>query len=414
MDRLTDTIMRKSYLLFLVLCCISNCVLAQGNLLRDISKMSSGEDAFEKREYSRDGGKKIRETPKTTISNDDTNINSWILKLGTNTSTSIKRGEIVSYDFVLFRDVVRKYTWMEGLGTPITQEEADHLPYYYRLSMKNDAGHYQMVEAMHGSSLTSSHPQSPYILDKENDVSGRNKEWRDRLLTIGQWIFYSDLSGKNVVEERAYEAKSKDAKLVYSMQPVRNDSNHVTIAYTDSYGYPADMNEDDRFTYGSVVYITYDKHGCDSIIDFLDGEGYRKPNTNGVDQTRCVYDEKCRPVLITSNNCVGDYAMDNWGNCGVKYVYDDKNNTYSMICVDSNLQPMRMPSTRAGKDNTYIRRDIRKDKWGRKVEETMLTVEGEKDATLSGIHRITYSYTSDGRMNETKYFDKEGNLLTIE
>ena len=316
-------------------------------------------------------------------------------------------------DFVLFRDVVRKYTWMEGLGVPITQEEANHLPYYYRLSMKNDAGHYHMVEAMHGSSLTSLHPQSPYILDKENDVSGRNKEWRDRLLTVGQWIFYSDLSGKNVVEERAYEAKSKDAKLVYSMQPVRNDSNHVTIAYTDSYGYPADMNEDDRFTYGSVVYITYDKHGCDSIIDFLDGEGYRKPNTNGVDQTRCVYDEKYRPVLITSNNCVGDYAMDNWGNCGVKYVYDDKNNTYSMICVDSNLQPMRMPSTRAGKDNTYIRRDIRKDKWGRKVEETMLTVEGEKDATLSGIHRITYSYTSDGRMTEAKYFDKEGNLLTI-
>ena len=332
-----------------------------------------------------------------------------------NETRTLEKGntEIGSSDFVLFREVVRKYTWMEGLGSPITQEEANHLPHYYRLSMKNDAGHYQVVEAMHGNSLTSLHPQSPYILDKKNDISERNKEWRDRLLTVGQWIFYSDLSGENVVEERAYEAKEKDAKLVYSMQPVRNDSNHVTIAYTDSYGYPADMNEDERFTYGSVVYITYDKHGCDSIIDFLDGEGYRKTNTNGVDQTRYVYDDKCRPLLVTSHNCVGDYAMDNWENCGVKYIYDDVNNSYSMICVDNDLQPMRMPAKRAGNNNTYIRRDIRKDKWGRKVEEVMLTVEGEKDATLSGIHRITYSYTLDGRLTETKYFDLEGNPLTI-
>ena len=312
----------------------------------------------------------------------------------------------------LYRDVVRRYTWLEGLGDPISQEEANHLPYYFRLSMINEAGHYHLVEAMHGKSLTSLHPLSTYILDKGNDISSQNQEWRDKLLTVGQWVFYSDPSGVFVLEERAYEAKEKDAKLVYSMQPVRNDSNHVTIAYTDSYGYPADMNEDDRFTYGSVVYITYDKQGCDSIIDFLDGEGYRKTNTNGADQTRCVYDDKCRPILVTSHNCIGDYAMDNWENCGVKYIYDDVNNSYSMICVDDDLQPMRMPAKRAGKDNTYIRRDIRKDKWGRKVEEVMLTADGEKDVTLSGIHRITFSYTSDGRLTETKYFDLEGNPLT--
>ena len=146
MDRITYTIMRKSCLIILVLCWVSNCVLAQGNLLRDISKISSEGDAFEKREDNRGGGKQTRDIPKAAINIDDTRINTWLSTLGTNNLTSIKRREIISSDFVLFREVVRKYTWMEGLGSSITQEEANHLPYYYRLSMKNDAGHYQVVE----------------------------------------------------------------------------------------------------------------------------------------------------------------------------------------------------------------------------------------------------------------------------
>lgn len=316
-----------------------------------------------------------------------------------------------SNDYVLYRDVVRRYTWLEGLGEPITQEIANHLPYYFRLSMKNDAGHYQMVEALHGNALTTDHPLSTYILDKYNDTDEKNQKWRKSLLTVGQWLFYSDLSGKNVVEERAYEAKSDNAQLVYAMQVVQNDSTHVTLTYLDSWGLPADMNEDDSYTYGSVVYITYDKNGCDAIVDYLDGEGYSKSNTNGVDQERYVYDEKCRAIQITSNNCVGDYAIDNWGNCGVQYIYNDVNNTYSIIHIDENLKPMRVPSMRATEESTYIRCDISKDKWGRVSEKVFLTENGEKDATLSGIHRIIYSYTDDGVLIEKKYYDINGNIL---
>ena len=335
-------------------------------------------------------------------------------------SKSVSNNEINTYnkievkrsdDYVLYRDVVRRYTWLEGLGKPITQEIANHLPYYFRLSMKNDAGHYQMVEALHGNELTTVHPLSTYILNKYNDTDKKNQEWRKRLLTVGQWLFYSDLSGENVVEERAYETKTDNAQLVYAMQVVQNDPTHVTLTYLDSWGLPADMNENDSYTYGSVVYVTYDKNGCDSIIDYLDGEGYRKSNTSGVDQERYVYDEKYRPIQITSNNCVGDYAIDNWGNCGVQYIYDDINNTYSIIHIDENLQPMRMPSIRADDESTYIRCDISKDKWGRISEEVFLTENGEKDTTLSGIHRIVYSYTDDGVLIEKKYYDINGNIL---
>ena len=407
------------FITFLFICCC--CFVyaqpgkQQGNMLSKIPVVTSNEDTFERKSSSEKTGRlrpqsqTVKVDPGETITNKE--IYKKQQKIG-NTSTMLKGIEITG-DYVLFRDVVRRFTWLEGLGEPISQEEANHLPYYYRLSMKNDAGHYQLVEALHGMLLTSSHPLSTYILDKENDTGEKNEEWRKDLSTIGQWLFYSDLSGENVVEERAYEAKEKDAKLVYSMQPVRNDSNHVTIAYTDSYGYPADMNEDYRFTYGSVVYITYDKQGYDSIIDYLDGDGYRKTNTNGVDQTRYVYDDKGRLLLISSNNCVGDYAIDNWGNCGIKYIYNDKMNTYSKICVNKDLNPMRMPSIRAGIEDTYIRCDIKKDPWGREIEAIMLTAEGKKDATLAGIHRITYSYTNDGRLQKKSYYDINGNPMII-
>lgn len=317
-------------------------------------------------------------------------------------------------DYVLYRDVVRRYTWLEGVGEPITRETAGHLPYYYRLSMKNRAGHYQRVEALHGDSLTTVHPLSPYILDKNNDTDPNNEAWRERLQTVGQWLFYSDLSGENVVEERAYEARSKDAGLVYAMQVVRNDPNHATITYLDSWGLPADMNESDEYTYGSVVSITYDERGCDAVIDFLDGEGYRKMNTNGVDQQRYLYDEKLRPVLITSNNCVGDNVIDNWGNCGTKISYDDRNGIISVVYVDKDLRPMRMPSHRADREETFIRCDIRKDPWGRIAQKTFLTAEGQRDTTASGIHRIRYVYTDDGRLKEKVCLDLQDRVLNFD
>lgn len=386
--------------------CFLNDTQAQ-NFLRGISKSVSSNEFIEK-ENNQKNRKKISPQNAENKSKSKAQRSTIIGK----TNTFNKIGEVKrSNDYVLYRDVVRRYTWLEGLGEPITQEVANHLPYYFRLSMKNDAGHYQMVEALHGNTLTTDHPLSTYILDKYNDTDEKNQEWRKRLLTVGQWLFYSDLSGKNVVEERAYEAKSDNAQLVYAMQVVQNDSTHVTLTYLDSWGLPADMNEDDSYTYGSVVYITYDKNGCDAIVDYLDGEGYRKSNTNGVDQERYVYDEQYRRIQITSNNCVGDYAIDNWGNCGVQYIYDDINNTYSIIHIDENLQPMRMPSMRANDESTYIRCDISKDKWGRISEEVFLTENGEKDTTLSGIHRIMYYYSDDGKLIQKKYYDIHGNIL---
>lgn len=328
-----------------------------------------------------------------------------------NTYTNL--GEISEADdYVLYRNVMRRYTWLVGVGDTISQEIADRLPYYFRLSMKNEAGNYQLVEAMHGDSLTSAHPLDTYILDKDNDTDESNGEWRERLSKVGRWLFYSDLSGEKVVEERAYEAKGENARLVYAMQVVQNDSMHVTLSYLDSWGLPADMNESAEYTYGSVVCITYDSNGCDAIVDFLDGQGYRKENTDGVDQRRYVYDDRLRPVLVTSNNCVGDYVIDNWGNCGVMYSYDDRHGSCSITYVDEELRPMRMPGIRAGGEKTFIRCDYKKDEWGRTSEAVMLTADGRPDSTLSGIHRIVFTYSPDGRLQKKTCYDINGNELS--
>lgn len=315
-------------------------------------------------------------------------------------------------DAQLYRDIIRKYSWWEGLGEPIDHATAMHLPYYYRLSMKNEKGHYQLVEALHHDTLTTHHPLGTYLLDKDEE-DNINQYWRQQLRTVGQWVMYPDPSGEDLAEERAYEAKQKDAKLVYSMQVIRNDSLRATLSYTNSFGYPADMNENDENIYGSVVMITYDNDGRDYIIDFLDGGGYRKLNLDGVDQRRYYYDKEDRKILVTSNNCLGDIATDNWGNAGVMYVYD-MSSTYSKVNLDVNLEPTRMPDLRASAVETFVRCDFDLDEWGRVTTATMLTAEGEPDATLGGIHKIVFDYDNDGMPLSVKYYDLNNQEITIE
>ena len=331
-----------------------------------------------------------------------------ISKRETNEETKLALTDKNSTDYVLYRDVIRKYTWYEGVGTPITQETADHLPFYFRLSMKNSAGHYLHIEAMYQNRMSNAHDKTTYVLDKLYDDDGTNKKWIDKLNTVAQWFFISDLTDNEVVEERAYTV---DGDLVYSFVPVKNADGKIIGSYNDAWGLPVDMREDDSSTYGSVVCITYDECGRDHIIDFLDGQGLRKYNSNGVDQQRYLYDDKDRVILVTSHNLAGDYAIDNWGNCGNRYEYNDLDNSYSIIIVDNELQPMRMPSTRADGTKTFIRCDIRRDIWGRNIEATMCDADGNADATSSGIHKILYNYDEKGTLQSVSYYNMEGEKI---
>lgn len=312
-------------------------------------------------------------------------------------------------DFELYRAVVRKHTWYVGVGAPLSEEAASHLPYYYKFSMKNAQGHWQHLEALQGDLLTAAHPLTPYVLDKQNDTDMRNEDWRRKLKTVAQWIQIPDLGGNLVVEERAYDAAGN---MVYSFIPVLNADGRVTGSYNDAWGMPADLREDSTTTYGSVVRITYDRAGRDSIIDYLDGQGLRKYNADGVDQQRYLYDAHDRLVQVTSHNAVGDYLTDNWGNCGVRYTYLPGDTLYTVTILGADLAPMRMPALRADGTQTYVCCEVRFDRWGRVAERIVKTAEGAADATLSGLHRIAYRYSESGQLQEVSYYDLSGRPMT--
>ncbi len=336
------------------------------------------------------------------------NTKSVLERVYTKKETVVTRKKRKEVDYVLYRNIVRQHTWLVGQGEPITQEVANHLPYYFRLSMKNPQGHWQHIEAMHGDTMTTHHNQHTYIINTQNDEKVANKEWMKRLKQVTQWFITADMSDNLVAEERAYD---KDGYMIYGFIPIQNDSIHVTGSYIDAWGYPVDMMEREENTYGSVVYITYDKQGGDYIIDFLDGEGMRKLNSNGVDQERTAYDEKMRLLLHTSHNCVGDYCLDNWGNCGNKIEYAADGHSYTITRVDADLRPMRMPAARADAEGTYIRCKVLLDKWGREKERIFLNEKDENDATLSNIHRIVYEYFADGRIKTKTLYDINGDQL---
>lgn len=275
-------------------------------------------------------------------------------------------------EYVLYRNIIRRNLWLEGQGKPITQKTANQLPCYFRLSMKNKKGHYQFVEALQGNDLTSNHKVSPYIKDKiilspDDDVVN---PWDVRFSTIGQWMITSDLEGERVVEERAYEAKENNANLIYAFQPIYNDNNHITGSYTDSWGLPIDISDSDDHYYGSVVYITLNKQGLDSIVDHIDAKGLCRYNEYGVDQTRFIYDDMDRLVSVSSHNTVGDRVNNNRGFCATLYEYNDTDNTCIVKHVDKNFLPVT--PLYSDSDNNFQEAVIKFDSLGRKEEQIIL------------------------------------------
>lgn len=331
------------------------------------------------------------------------------LKIEKEITRSVLRNDKKQEIFKLYKNVIRKYSWYEGVGEPISQEVANKLPLYYKLSMPNKKGHWQYIQAMYQDTMTTNHPQTPYVLDKNYDKDEVSRKWRDEVAKVTQWFIVSDLDGNVVVEERAYD---KNNYMVYSFIPVKVKPNKIIGSYNDSFGLPIDMRPDSTSTYGSTVAITFDRCGRDSIIDNLDGAGYNKFNSNGVDQTRYIYDDKDRKVLQTSHNLLGDYIKDNWGNCGHKYIYNDSTGVVSIICIDEELKPMRKPSVKADGLGTYIRCDITFDEYGRTVKREFLNETGVPDVTLTGLHRIEYHYNEKGKLILEKFYDINGNGMS--
>lgn len=315
------------------------------------------------------------------------------IQFNENAQFSVVSSQRCNTQYILYRNVVRKNLWLEGQGEPISQDVADKLPYYFRLSMKNKKGHYQFVESLHGKELSSDHDISPYILNKKNmsELDTVSNIWDLRFATIGQWLITSNLDGDKVVEERAYEAKAEGANLIYAFQPIYIDNHHVTGSYTDSWGLPIDINESDDHNYGSVVYVTLNSQGLDSIVDHIDSMGMCRYNEYGVDQTRYQFDNQKRIISITSHNTVGDPIKDVRGICGTLFEYDDNNNTCIITHVDDNLRPV-LYETSSTLENRFSMALLKYDKFGRREE----LINMDPDESKKSFQTLKYEYSDTG------------------
>lgn len=405
--------MINKLLLIAAVICLAGLHLA-GQIRRDIPNKNT---SFNRQSYLNSQKSSIKSSTKNII--------------GKSKQQQVRPDENYNNDFVLYRDVIRKYGWYVGRGEPITQDLANKLPYYFRLSMKNNAGNFQYMEALHGDSLTAKHNISPYIADFEyrvNEASAKNSEWQKRLNSIGQWIMISDPSGKILVEERAYEAKNEDADLVYAFLPVFNDENHFTGTYIDSWGFPVDMTpqKSDTFSYnnendnleesddlaelhhfGQTVYVSLDHLGRDSVINFLEGSGLPHFNYVGTGKIELSYYDDDNVEFEKHVSAHGINANIN-NNFQRSFEYKQEN---SLLITNWDIRTNKRNTCLKFFPLEFIRCKILFDEKGRESEFILLNSELREYENDEGIHKVTLKYGDDGNISEIEYYNLSGQKI---
>ena len=290
----------------------------------------------------------------------------------------------------------KQHGWYAPFQT-ISKKHAEHMSRVIRFTQRNAYGHWLKMEIINARGEYTSSPFSPYIyqLGAEDTDPTANEEWSSRLKDRCIYEMIPDPTGMNVIQERAYD---RDYNLVFSFSrtPVAPDSlghQRYVGSYRDFYGLPAEMRDDPHYTYGTLVMITEDQWGNDSIIQFMDAKGVPKPNGDGVSMSRIIYNQAGLPVKNQSCDAQGNPIIDNWGNCGYINAYNDDGLEEYATYIDEKDQPMPMPGLRTDKEKSegVIRKNYMYDKWGRLIRETFTLADGTTPgANAQGAHRIDH------------------------
>ncbi len=261
----------------------------------------------------------------------------------------LKKAEDTIPQYLYYDAIVRRNSWLQGQGKPLTLEEAkEKKNVYYRLSLPTDGARYMHIEQMRGDSLIADSmltASSQYLYDLISK-SGEDP-WNKRVGSIAQWLIAPSLDGKSVIEERAYD---REGNMVYSLQPFPGSDGNIVVSFNNSWGYPVDFDEKKENFYGSVIEIKYDPNGYDGQIDYFDGLGLRKRNIKGVDQVRYVRDNEGNVKSVTYHNIVGDRmalkepivtdSLTFEDVSRVDFTYADDGNSTSITFYDKNDNPI--------------------------------------------------------------------------
>lgn len=336
----------------------------------------------------------------------------------TRQSRPVRRKKIatVKQDTVFCFQTKKQHGWFVPVGE-LTKEEASHRNISYRFTNRNSKGHWCKMELIDGYGNYTTGGMSPYILkiNSADTDSLANSDWVEKVKKECIYEFIADPTGENIIQERAYD---KDLNIIYtySRTPIGIDSNghkRFVGSYRDCYGLPAEMRKDttNTYTYGTLVMLTEDVWGNDSIIEYMDAKGHKKFNSDGVAMEVFICDKDGHQLMQQSRDENGNLKIDNWGNCGIEYVWNANHTISSATYVDDKWQPMRLPSLRNnhnGRDNV-IRTKYKYDGYGRQVEEAFFTESDVPDTNKNGTHKTLYEYDHRGNLTRQASYDINGN-----
>lgn len=311
----------------------------------------------------------------------------------------------------------KQYGWFAPMDT-ISRECMLHQRVSFRFTHRYPSGRWGKMETVDNQGNLVPGYMSPYILKtaSADSDSKANADWAAKLKTSCVYEFIADPSGKQIIQERAYD-KWGNIVYVYSRVPFRekedekNSRQYIIGSYKDCYGLPAEMRKDSLFTYGTLVRLTEDRWGNDSIVEYIDAKGKPKLNSDSVAMEVFICDRYGRLLKQQSRDEYGNLTIDNWGNCGNEYVWSADNEVISATSMDDNWQPMRMPDRRRIENGVGVIKTVYGyDSWKRQVEEAYYTADDVADCDKYGVHRFTYEYDDKGRIRRVTGFDIDGNL----
>jgi len=318
-----------------------------------------------------------------------------------------------SIDTIYCTRTKKQHGWFAPMDT-ISRDAASHRWMSCRFTKKNKAGHWEKMETVDALGNYVEGAMMPYILKLGTAVEsdkGANEKWVDKLKTTCICEFISDFNGRNIVQEIA---KDKQGNIVYTYSRVPVGNNQYIGSYRDHHGLPAEMRQEKGYTYGTLVLITEDQWGNDSVIQYIDSKGLPKLNSDSVAMEVYICDKDGHLLKQQSRDIDGNLTIDNWGNCGVEYKWNAEHQIESATYMDDNWQPMRMPALRGtdGRENVY-KTLYEYDKYGRQIKEWYVKPDGTPDVNALGTHLIEQKYDSLGNTIATHGYDKEGNHSPI-
>lgn len=299
----------------------------------------------------------------------------------------------------------------------ITKEHATHLSKVIRFTHPDGRGHYLKKEYINAYGGYLEGQISPYLFDVRNDIlmndSTVNQDWAAKLRTACFLEQLPDPIGESVLQERAYDSEG-NIIFTFSRTPIGTNEQgrrQYIGTYRDSYGLPVDMWRDASYTFGTLVRLTEDRWGNDSIMEYLDGSGKIKPNYEGTHMLRYICNE--RGLVLQRGTCdsFGNWTLSKWGICGEISAYDDKDNLFYEIFFDHEGKAMAMTDLMENFRVGLERINVEYDNYGRKIRQWYTKADGITPMQNKyGCHRGEIEYDDKGNVLSWACFDVDGHL----